>query len=309
MTRALVIAGPTGAGKSEVALAAARLIPAEIVVVDSMQVYKGMDLGTGKPDRRAQAEVPHYGLDLAEPSEEFSVAQYLSRVLPVLSEIVARGKTPLLVAGSGLYLKALLDGLCPAPSQDSALRQELTHRGEEQGWESMHGLLKEVDPAAAEKIHPNDSRRIVRALEVHSLSKRPITSWQKETAGLLDNGWSVEIFGLFRNRALLYRRIDARVDGWMEQGWLDEAKRLRAGPLSKTAREALGYKELFLHLNGERALPETVSLIKRNTRHYAKRQMTWFRRDSRVRWLSADDLSPEETALQVAQQSGMTADV
>ncbi len=297
------IVGPTGIGKSEVALAVARLVPSEIITVDSMQVYRGMDLGTGKPDRSSRQQVPHHGLDLTDPSESFSVAQYIAAVGPVIPQIIARQHLPILIAGTGLYLKALLDGLCPAPPEDPQIREQILAEGKKTGWGIVHARLQEVDPAAAGRIHPNDSRRIIRALEVFSITKKSISSWQESTVGLLSSGMSVELFGVTCSRALLYRRIEARVDAWCQVGWLEEARKLVAHPLSKTAGEALGYKEMYAHLRGERGWSETVSLIKRNTRHYAKRQMTWFRRDARIRWIATDGLSAEEAARQIVDRS------
>ena len=296
------IVGPTGVGKSEVALAIARLTPSEIIAVDSMQVYRGMDLGTGKPSPAARKEVPHHGLDLADPSESFSVAQYIAAVSPIIPQIIERKRLPVLVAGTGLYLKALLDGLCPAPPENPHVREQILAEGKKAGWETVHARLQQVDPAAAARIHPNDSRRITRALEVFSVSKKPISEWQESTSGILSDGMQVELFGLNCQRVLLYRRIEARIDSWCGAGWLEEAKKLAAQPLSKTAGEALGYKEMYAHLRGERKWEESVSLIKRNTRHYAKRQMTWFRRDSRVRWISTDGISAEQAARQILEQ-------
>ncbi len=286
--------GPTGIGKSEVAAEIARRVSAEIVAVDSMQVYRGMDLGTGKPDPVSRREIPHHGIDLADPEEEFDVARYVRWVRPVLEEIRLRGRLPLLVAGSGLYLRGLLDGLCQAPGKDPYLREQLLWQGREKGAPFLHEKLKPVDPKAAAKIHPNDLRRIVRALEVFQVSGRPISQWQEETTRPLDG--EKHLIGLTCGRQRLYEGIDRRIDGWLAAGWLEEARRLKRRDLSRTAREALGYRELFAHLEGQIGWEPTVTLIKRNTRQYAKRQWSWFRADARVRWITTDGRSPEEVA-------------
>jgi len=280
----LAIVGPTGIGKSEAAMALARTTPAEIVVVDSMQVYRGMDVGTGKPDHSTRAEVPHHGLDLADPEEEFNVAKYVEQVRPVIEQIQARGRLPILVAGSGLYLRALLDGLCPAPGENSALRKDLVEEAGQIGSPTLHARLQERDPIAAARIHPNDLRRIIRALEVHSLSGQPLSVWHKETSGLLDSGWKGRLVGLTCGREPLYQRIESRIDGWLAGGWVEEAKALFGRTLSKTAREALGYRELFDWLEGKADWQTTVQRIKQNTRRYAKRQWTWFKADPRIEW-------------------------
>ena len=293
----LVLVGPTGVGKTDVAMAIARQIPAEIVVVDSMQVYRGMDLGTGKPGASFRQEIPHHGLDLVEPEEDFSVAKYLSFVSPVLRDIQARGRTPILVAGSGLYLRALLGGLCPAPGRDDEVRERILAEAARFGTALLYDRLRVVDPAASERIHPNDLKRIVRALEVHAVTGKPLSAWQAESgAGPTGDGQECRFFGLIRGRDLLYRRIESRIDGWIESGWIEEARALRARELSKTAREALGYEELFACLEGWLARDQAVALIKRNTRRYAKRQMTWFHQDRQVHWISVDSIEPEAAA-------------
>ena len=292
----LAIVGPTGVGKTEAAMAMARLAPAEIVAVDSMQLYRGMDAGTGKPDRSMRAEVPHHGLDLADPEEEFNAGAYVEQVRPALEQIRERGRLPILVAGSGLYLRALLDGLCQAPGQNPELRKELVDEAGRVGSPALHARLKELDAAAAARIHPNDLRRIIRALEVHSLSGQPLSVLQKQTVGLLDSGWRAQRIGLTCDRDLLYRRIESRIDGWLAGDWVEEAKKLHARPLSRTAREALGYRELFDWLDGRADWPTTVRQIKQNTRRYAKRQWTWFKADPRVEWILTDGTTSKEAA-------------
>jgi tRNA dimethylallyltransferase len=282
----LAIVGPTGIGKSEAALEIARQVPsgAEIVVVDSMQVYRGMDLGTSKPSPSLRREIPHHGLDLADPSEDFDVARYVELVRPVISEIQRRGRLPILVAGCGLYLRALLDGLCPAPGRFPEIRQELLQEAEDKGTSFLHARLKKVDSDSAAKIHPNDLRKIVRALEVFQASGVPLSRWHRKTEPFVAPE-ELEIFGLSRDRSDLYRRIEERIDRWLDAGWLEEARGLMERPLSMTAKKALGYQELFRYLRGGIEWERCVSLIKQNTRRYAKRQWTWFRADPRVQWI------------------------
>ena len=302
------IVGPTGIGKSEVAIRIARRVPAsatqrggcampfgaEIISVDSMQVYRGMDLGTGKPSASARKEIPHHGLDLLGPEEEFNVARYLSAVAPGVGQINQRGRLALLVGGTGLYLKRLLDGLCPAPGGSVPVRRELFERARAQGSGVLHAELQGVDPASAARIHPNDLKKMVRALEVYQLTQRPISDWHKATRPLLAGEREVRLFGLTGARELIHQRIEERVDRWLAQGWLEEARRLHGLALSRTARKALGYEELFSFLEGKTDWEATVRLIKQRSRQYAKRQWTWFKADPRVVWISVDGKGPDE---------------
>ena len=295
----LAIVGPTGIGKTEVAVAIARKLSAEIVVVDSMQVYRGMDIGTGKPPISVRTEIPHHGLDLVEPEEEFDVLRYVQEIKPLLEEVQSKGRRTVLVGGCGLYLKVLLEGLCHAPGRDPLLRDRLTAEGKRMSSGVLHKRLEAVDPESAQRIHPNDLRRIVRALEVYHLTGRPMTLWQKETVPFLDSLKDCPVFGLTRDRNRLYERIQARVDGWISAGWVDEARALFARPLSPTAQGALGYRELFDHFRGRTDWTATQALIHQNTRQYAKRQWSWFRQDPRVRWTSVDGQHPEAVAAEI----------
>jgi len=296
----LAIVGPTGIGKTEAAVALARRVPSEIIVVDSMQVYRGMNRGTGKPDASLRREIPHHGLDLVDPEQEFDAAKFRNLIVPVIEEIQSRGHLPILVGGSGLYFRAVLDGLCQAPGKDPFVREKLLQEGQEKGAAALHAQLQEADPEAAGRIHPNDLRRIVRALEVFLVSGRRLSRWQGETTQPLEG--EKRLIGLTCDRQILYRRIEERIDGWLEAGWLEEASRLSRRNLSRTAGEALGYRELFAFLEGEFDWETTVSLIKRNTRRYAKRQLAWFRADSRVEWIPVDGRAPEAAASQILER-------
>lgn len=288
----LIIVGPTAVGKSDAAVEIARQVPSEIVAVDSMQVYRGMEIGTSKPPASLRKEIPHHGLDLADPEEEFDVARYVQAVRPRLQEIEARGRMPILVAGSGLYLRALLDGLCDAPGKSAAVRQELLEEAQEKGTQVLHARLLGVDPESAARIHPNDLRKIVRALEVYQVSGQPLSQWHRETHPFVESPETLKFIGLTCERTLLYRRIEERIDGWLGNGWLEEARDLHRRSLSMTARKALGYQELFRYLEGELDWESCVHLMKRNSRRYAKRQLTWFGADTRIEWMDLHGTSP-----------------
>lgn len=293
----LALVGPTGIGKTELAAELARRLGAEIVAVDSMQVYRGMEVGTGKPSARLREEIPHHGLDLADTAEEFDALRYVEEVGPRMREIERRGRWVLLVGGCGLYLRALRRGLCRAPGGDPALRERLRAEGEREGWRRLHARLAEVDAPAAARIHPNDARRLIRALEVYEGTGRPISEWQRQTKPV-DARWAqCPVVGLECSREWLYRRIDERVNGWLGDGWLREARELLRRPISRTAREALGYRELFEHLKGIRGWEETCAAIRLNSRRYARRQWSWFRHEPGVRWVR---VRPEQTPAETA---------
>jgi tRNA dimethylallyltransferase len=289
------LAGPTGIGKSQVAMALARQWNAEIVVVDSMQVYQGMDVGTGKPTPQDQKEIAHHGLDLAAPEEEFDVARYVDAVAPVLKKIEARGGVALLVGGSGLHFRVLLEGIHPGPGKDPALRDQLVQEAAALGAQALHARLTQVDSHSAEKIHPNDVRRVVRALEVYQLTGKPLSDWHAQPLSPIGSE-AVPLIGLTCERDKLYQRIESRIDGWLEGGWLEEARALRTRNLSQTAMAALGYRELFAYLEGKLSREQAVDWIKRNTRHYAKRQLGWFRQVDSVQWVDVTGQTTEEIA-------------
>jgi tRNA dimethylallyltransferase len=284
---ALVLTGPTGSGKSAVALELADRIGAEIVAMDSMTVYRGMDIGTAKPTAEERARVRHHLIDALDPWESASVAWWLDRAAGACADIRAQGKRPLFVGGTPFYLKALLCGLFDAPPSDPDLRRRLEAEAEQVGRQDLHDRLRAVDPKTADRLHPNDVRRVVRALEVWELTGRPISAFQQTWdtpafAGPERRGQAPPLpcVVLEWPREELYRRIDARADAMLAAGWLDEVRRLRELPrsLGKEASQALGYRELMAHLNGTGAeWAETVALIKTHTRQFAKRQLTWLR--------------------------------
>ena len=293
----LGIIGPTGIGKSDVAISLARRIPGEIVCVDSMQVYRGVDCGTGKPSAQALREIPHHGINLVEPEQEFNVARYLEFVRPAIESIRNKGKIPILAGGSGLYFRGLRRGLSSAPGENPVLREQLTAQAHAEGVENLHAKLQRVDPAASGRIHSNDLRRIVRALEVFLSTGKPLTAWHQESEKQAQSQKQGRIFfGLRCAREMLYRRIEDRIDRWLSDGWLEEAQELSKRKLSRTAGEALGYQELFSYLRGELDWETTVARIKQNSRRYAKRQETWFRREPGIQWIDVDGKNPEQAA-------------
>jgi tRNA dimethylallyltransferase len=276
---ALILTGPTGSGKSAAALDLAERAGFEIVAMDSMTLYRGMDIGTAKPTAADQARVPHHLIDVLDPWESGSVAWWLERAAEACVEIRSRGKRPLFVGGTPFYLKALLHGLFDAPPVPPEVRAELEAEAVRVGNEELHRRLADVDPKAAFQLHPNDVRRVVRALEVYRTTGRPISELQT-TWGTPPAGPSTPPCVVFTwPRDELYRRIDRRVDAMLSAGWLDEAVALTRlpHPLSKEAGQALGYRELLLYWNKAAGWDETVAAIKTRTRQFAKRQLTWFR--------------------------------
>jgi tRNA dimethylallyltransferase len=291
--QALILTGPTGSGKSRLGLDLAEHLGAEIVSMDSMALYRGMDIGTAKPSRADRARVPHHLLDVLDPWESASVAWWLSRAAECCRDIVGRGRRPLLVGGTPLYLKALLYGLFEGPPADETVRRRLTLEAERDGPEALHARLARVDPASAARLHPNDLRRVIRALEVWELTGRPISAWQTQWS-VRDEAWGggggegnaprptphvPRCLWLDLPRDVLYRRIDARVERMIAEGLVEEVRALRGlgRPVSRAAAQALGYKEMFEHLEGKADLAETVRLVQTRSRNLAKRQLTWFR--------------------------------
>jgi len=297
MTDKLIfLVGPTATGKTEISLELAKMSNCEIISCDSMQVYRGMDIGTSKPAGNLLDEIPHHMVDILEPSEEFSAARFRELAIKSMEEIFARDKIPLFVGGSGLYIKVLIDGIFEGPSSDRELRARLKTEADEFGIEVLYKRLEEIDGETASKIHPNDLRRILRALEVYEKTNAPISKLKNQARGLKDK-YDIKMFGLDMDRRALYQRIDERVEAMFSKGLVDEARRLMEKNLSITASQVLGYKELFGFLKGEYSLEEAKELIKRNTRRYAKRQLTWFRKDKDIEWIVLDeDFNPRQIA-------------
>lgn len=300
---AAVIVGPTAAGKSAVALKLALIADGEVISADSMQVYRGMDIGTAKPSEEERKLVRHHLLDVCYPDDPMTVSRYCELARAAYDDIVSRGKLPVIAGGTGLYVDAATMGfLFPDAGSDQGLRQDLYRRAELEGPERLHAELSEVDGEAAGRIHPNDARRIVRALEVFLRTGRPISELQRlDRQG---NGIPSAYFGIYANREVLVRRIDSRVDRMMEQGLLDEVRRLDAAGYcdSKVAMQAIGYKELIAHIRGEATLEASVEKIKLETRKYSKRQMTWFRRHKQMKWYDSEKADAAQIAADIANE-------
>ena len=292
-----VLTGPTAVGKTQIACGAALRLNGEIVSADSMQVYQGFDIGTSKPARELLERVPHHLIDIVPPTEIFDAVRYRFEALKTIEEIRARNRQPIVVGGSGLYIKVLLNGIFPGPSADREFRETLYQEAAAKGAAVLHGRLKEVDPESASLVHPNDLRKIVRALEVHHQSRRPISQMKPDRTPL-DDQYEIRVVGLNRPRAELYRRVEERIDRMFSNGLLEECRRLIKLPLSQTARQALGYKEVFEYLEDKISLEEAIRLVKRNTRRYAKRQLTWFRHEPRLQWVAMDDGRSVETVVE-----------
>lgn len=274
------LCGPTACGKSAVALVLAPRLGAEIIGLDSMTLYRGMDIGTAKPTPKERTQVPHHLFDLLEPHEEFSVAAYLRAAEPCCRDILSRGKTPLFVGGTGMYLRAVLRGVFEGPPAQPALRKQWVAEAALHGPDRLHARLAEIDPVAASRLHPHDLRRIIRALEVYEVMGQPLSALQ-EQAPLPPELRPSQVFWLDPPRKWLHERINQRVIQMLDAGWLAEVQGLRARPLplSHTARQALGYKELldWLDERPQRPWESVVTQIQIRTRQFAKRQITWFR--------------------------------
>ena len=287
----IVILGPTASGKSDLALRIARRVGGEILSVDSMTVYRGMDVGTAKPSPSERTEIPHYLLDVVDPNETFAVARFVELADAVIADARDRSVPLIATGGTPLYYKALFEGMFEGPGADAELRAKLLVLGNEQ----LHQRLTEVDPTAARRIHVNDTKRLVRALEVYELTGKPISSLQTDwrSPGPISGAahrHPATWFGLLWEKDALNRRINARVKSMIAAGWLDETRRLldQFGDLSRTAAEATGYHELIEHLRGRLSLDDAIEQVKIGTRQLARRQMKWFRRFPEMEWLPGD---------------------
>ena len=299
----ILILGVTASGKGRAAFELARQLDGEIVSVDSMKVYRRMDIGTAKPSREARQQVRYHMIDIVEPSESFSVGLFLDQANAAIEDIRSRGKAVIAVGGTALYIKALLYGLFEGPGGDDQVRAGLRARAAAEGLASLHRELARIDPEAADRINVNDAKRIIRALEVYQLTGKPISSFQKQfEAERPIRDWT--IIGLRRERAVESRRINARVKKMIEQGLVDEVKSLLAedNPLSQQARCAIGYAEIIGHLEGRMSLDEAVELIKKNTRRLAKGQRTWFKTFRPMHWVDIGEEEPPESVMDRVRQ-------
>ena len=294
------VIGPTAVGKTEVSVKLAEEFSGEIISCDSMQVYKGMEISSQAPSITEQRKIPHHLIGILSPAEEYSVADFRERAQTIIDEIHKRKKIPFVVGGSGLYIKALLDGLCSAPSADWRIRRRLQRDTEAQGEGALFGRLKDVDPVTASKVHPNDTRRIIRALEVYELTRLPLSKHKEKTEGIFEK-YDIHLIGFSMPRPKLYKKIEERVEEMFGKGLIEEVARLKGIRLSLTARSALGYKEVSGFLGGEHDLERAKYLLKRNTRHFAKRQLGWFRPDKRITWIDPEDSEVIKSAKKIIQ--------
>ncbi|WP_457568799.1 tRNA (adenosine(37)-N6)-dimethylallyltransferase MiaA [Desulfurobacterium sp.] len=282
----IVITGPTAAGKTDFSIKLAKAIGGEIISADSMQVYRELDIGTDKisPDR--MEGIPHHLIDIVNPDDYFSVADFVREADKAIREIRKRGKFPLIVGGTAFYIRALLYGLSPVPPADEDIRRELSKLSTEK----LYSFLKEVDPDYASKIHKTDRKRIIRALEVYKLTGKPLSSFK------LPEKPRYDFYGyfLYRNRDELYRRINNRVDSQIERGLVQEARKLLSYGKGITAFQALGYKEMLPYIEGRVSLEEAVRNLKRRTRQFAKRQFTWFRKEKGFKWINLSEIPEQE---------------
>lgn len=308
LSRHWFLTGPTASGKSAVGLRLAEAIDAEIIALDSMSLYRGMDIGTAKPTKAQQAIIPHHLVDVLDPTEESSIARYLQMAHEAVTKIEARGKRVLFVGGTPLYLKALLRGMSEGPPPNAQLRSELEAEAEQVGSETLHARLKLVDPLSANQIHPRDTRRIIRALEVYRTTGSPISHQQLDFEDSIAPE-DCRAFWLSWPRPQLHQRINARVDQMLESGLVAEVERLTQtyGKLGTTALQAVGYAEILAYQLGEMDLPTAVERIKARTRQFAKRQCTWFRSLGECRQVpveTEEDLaSAHRQILQMAENS------
>jgi tRNA dimethylallyltransferase len=291
LAHSVILTGPTGSGKSELAIELASRIGAEIVSMDSMSLYRGMDIGTAKPSLERRGLIAHHLIDVLDPWESASVAWWLGQAKACVRDIEARGKRALIVGGTPLYLKILLRGLFRGPPANEEIRARLREESQQAGVKILHDRLREVDPAAARKLHPQDVRRVIRALEVWELTGRPISGWQSQWHDPQTVGESKPlVLCLELPRPDLYARINQRVECMFAEGLVDEADKLRRlpRPISREAAQALGYKEVFSYLDSQATLSQTVQAVQTRSRNFAKRQLTWFRSLPECRRLSRE---------------------
>ena len=295
MNNIICIAGPTASGKTALAVELAKELNGEVVSCDSMYVYKYMNIGTAKPSLEEQQGIPHHMIDVAEPEEDFSVSRYCELATPIVDDIVSRGKTAVIAGGTGLYMDALIKGNTFAPCPSTGCRERLEAQADEMGMEYMQNLLQSIDPEAAARIH--DRKRLIRALEVYYETGETITAHNLKTQAIPPR-YSPLWIGLdFEDREELYRRIDSRVDIMLEAGLIDEIKSLlaRGIPAKCTAMQAIGYKEFIAALEGQMTIQEAAAQVQQSSRRYAKRQLTWIRRNENMNWIKRKaGQSPDE---------------
>jgi len=298
----LVLLGPTGVGKTNISLKLAQKIPAiEIISADSMQIYKYMDIGTAKPDKSILNTIKHHMIDIVDPAENFDVIQYSNLAAKIILDVYKRGKIPILAGGSGLYISSIINPLFVGPAKDIEYREILEEEAKIHGKKYLHDKLSKIDPVSASKIKPNDLRRIIRALEVYKSTGKTISYLQKKSSN--NNAKIIyQIIGFKRNRENLYQMINLRVDKMIKDGFIEEVKILREMGYKENlnSMQGLGYQQINKHLNGVYSKEEAIDLIKIETRHYAKRQMTWFNNKIKnIEWMDLDKTSENKIILKI----------
>jgi len=304
MSKVLILLGPTGVGKTDISILLAKALDTEIISADSMQIYRHMDIGTAKPTPEQRAEVKHHMIDIIDPWESFSTGKYIAAVIPIFDGLIKKGKIPIVVGGTGLYIKSMTRGIFSGPSADWSLREELRELEEEEPG-ILYSHLKALDPEAAYKITSHDRRRIIRALEVSLKSNRPVTEIRERLTKPLP--YEFIKIGLSRERSELYRIIEDRVDSMLARGLIGEVKIVsemirdaqshsRVGAVPLPSMQAIGYKEFAQYLTGEKSLDEVIRLVKKGSKRYAKRQFTWFRKEEGVRWIDITGVFDRNTA-------------
>lgn len=304
MNPIICIAGPTASGKTALAVALARELDGEVVSCDSMQVYKRMDIGTAKPSLEERQGIPHHMIDVAEPWEDYSVSRYCADAAPIVENIVSRGKTAIIAGGTGLYMDSLIRGNDFAPFPSTGVRERLEQEADREGMEALLARLRAVDPEAADRLHLSDRKRIIRAMEVYLETGETITAHNRRTQALPPRFSPVWLGLDFESRAELYSRIDRRVDAMLNAGLLEEIRALlRSGiPEKCTAMQAIGYKEFTDALDGRCTVEAAADQVRQSSRRYAKRQLTWFRRNERIHWLRRGPEAAETEILNAARR-------
>ena len=307
MNSIICIAGPTASGKTALAVELAKELHGEVVSCDSMQVYRRMNIGTAKPTREEMQGIPHHMLDVAEPWEDFSVSRYCELATPIVEDILSRGKTAIIAGGTGLYMDSLIQGNAFAPFPSTGVRERLEAQADAEGMEARLAWLRSLDPDSAARLHLSDRKRILRALEVYLETGETITAHNRRTQALPPRFRPLWLGLDFADRGELYRRIDLRVEEMLRQGLLEEIRELLASgiPPKCTAMQAIGYKEFVEALQGSLPVEQAVEEVKKSSRHYAKRQLTWFRRNKALHWLTRGPDSPEilEAARQILREN------
>ena len=285
-----VLTGPTACDKTEIGFTVAQKIKGEIISADSMLFYRGMDIGTAKPSLDMRELVPHHFIDIIDPWESYSVGKYVDDVESLIGDADSKDRKFLIVGGSPLYIKGLVDGIFNGPAADWDIRRELEVLADEKGNQHVHDILQKIDPVKAGELHPNNLRRIIRAIEVYRITGKPVSVLQEQYK-LARNSYQFKIMCIARERDDIYRRINERVEAMFDKGLVDEVKLLSENPkgLSKQAKQALGYKEVIQYLDGGLTLDDTKDKVKQSTRRFAKRQMTWFRSFPDIQWLEAEE--------------------